>query len=106
MNKVVKFIFASLFLVLASCSKSATAGEIEQPETQAQWEKSVDDLPLSHYSLCFGAHLTQLLFHVPYICSSRDIQVLVTWQTSVRHVANTQCCYTIPVSRQDKQLCE
>ena len=43
MNKVVKFIFASLFLVLASCSKSATAGEIEQPETQPETPTNPSD---------------------------------------------------------------
>ena len=33
MNKIIKFVFATLPPVPASCSKSATAGEVEQPET-------------------------------------------------------------------------
>ena len=33
MNKIIKFVFATLPPVPTSCSKSATAGEVEQPET-------------------------------------------------------------------------
>ena len=33
MNKIIKFVFATLPPMPASCSKSATAGEVEQPET-------------------------------------------------------------------------